>query len=361
MKPCLLVIGPLPPPWHGVSVSTSLVLANKQLRQSFDVRHLDTSDHRTASNTGRWDAINVVLALKSVILLVGHLLGRRGVVYLPISQNAAALLRDTLFIALAAMFGWKVAGHLRGSELRSVIASFRAPFRAWVRFCMRRLDTVAVMGASLSWVFEELVAPERIAVVPNGTPDVELEESRHDPHLGLFLSNLRRRKGVVQALEAALIVVREHEFAHFLFVGEWEDPRLERDLRARAQEAGGRIVFAPVTTGQHKVELLGSAGFLIFPPLEPEGHPRVVLEALAAGLPVITTDRGAIAETVVDGESGFVLCEPDPAALAERVLRLLRDEGLWVRMSDAARTRYLEAFTEQIADERLAGWLTELR
>ena len=72
---------------------------------------------------------------------------------------------------------------------------------------------------------------------------------------------------------------------------------------------------------------------LLFPPVEPEGHPRVVLEALAAGLPVITTDRGAIAETVVEGESGFVLDHPVPDELAARVLRLLRDPELRDRMS----------------------------
>ena len=109
--------------------------------------------------------------------------------------------------------------------------------------------------------------------------------------------------------------------------------------------------------GAEKSRLLASAAVLLFPPVEPEGHPRVVVEALAAGIPVVTTNRGAIGETVVDGESGFVLDEPDPPVLASCVLRLLDDDSLRERQSRAARDRYLSLFTQERADRRLADWL----
>ena len=96
---------------------------------------------------------------------------------------------------------------------------------------------------------------------------------------------------------------------------------------------------------------------LLFPPVEPEGHPRVVLEAIAAGLPVVTTRRGAIPETIVDGDSGFVLDDPVPRALADQVLRLLEDSELRAHMGERARERYLAEFTQPQADRRLAEWL----
>ena len=106
-----------------------------------------------------------------------------------------------------------------------------------------------------------------------------------------------------------------------------------------------------------KDQLLGSAAVLLFPPVEPEGHPRVVLEALAAGLPVVTTDQGAIRETVVDGVSGFVLDEPVPDLLAACVLQLLDDPLLLEQQSRAARLRYLSAFTQEHADRQFTDWL----
>src|SRR5947209_17573041 len=112
MKRRLIVIGPVPPPYHGVTVSTSLVLANKTLGKRFVVEHLDTSDHRSGGNIGRWDLANIVLGLRAVRALRRRLVGRPGVVYLPLSQNVGGFLRDSLFIQAAARRGWKVAAHL---------------------------------------------------------------------------------------------------------------------------------------------------------------------------------------------------------------------------------------------------------
>src|SRR3954469_19616628 len=93
----LIVVGPLPPPIHGVSVSTSLVLANPLLRERFALSHLDTSDFRTRENVGRWDSTNIRLGLVALARLLRLLRQNPGVVYLPISQNGGGLLRDSLF------------------------------------------------------------------------------------------------------------------------------------------------------------------------------------------------------------------------------------------------------------------------
>jgi len=356
----LIVIGPVPPPVHGVTVSTRLVLANPLLRERFDVEHLDTSDRRSAENIGSWDFVNVVLALKHLTKLISRVRGDKGLVYLPLSQNTGGVLRDSLFIHVAAGAGWRVAAHLRGSEFRGFYLARGRAFRWWIRRSLNNLDSLAVMGNSLTSLFDGIVPRERIAVVPNGTPAVERNELGARSDRILFLSNLRRRKGVVEALDAALITVLEDPEAQFVFVGEWEDERLENLLRRRAEAANGRIRFLPAVFGGDKDRLLLSSSILLFPPVEPEGHPRVVLEAMSAGLPVVTTDRGAIAETVVDGESGFVLRDPVPEELADRLLRLLRDEALRRRMGEAARRRYLAEFTQPKADRRLADWLEDV-
>ncbi len=215
------------------------------------------------------------------------------------------------------------------------------------------------MGSSLRWVFEGLVPSERIVVVANGTPEPRVIRTAERDRV-LFLSNLRRRKGVVEALKAAQIVVARRPSARFTFAGEWEDDRLEQELRARAASLDGAIEFRSSVEGIEKERLLASASVLLFPPVEPEGHPRVVLEALAAGVPIVTTDRGAIRETVVDGQSGFVLDDPEPELLADRVLRLLDDDLLRSQFGQAARRAYLEHFTQDRADRVLTDWLLSI-
>ena len=111
----LLVVGPIPPPFHGVSVSTSLVLGNAGLREHFDVEHLDTSDNRPVGRIGGWDLVNVALGLRHSAQFASRLRGRRGLVYLPLSQNRGGFARDAILIHLALRAGWRVAAHLRGS------------------------------------------------------------------------------------------------------------------------------------------------------------------------------------------------------------------------------------------------------
>lgn len=352
------MIGPLPPPVHGVTISTSLVLANPLLAERFSVEHLDTSDPRSGrANIGRWDATNVVVALRAAARLARTLRGGRGLVYLPLSQGRPAFLRDALFIWLGSLRGWRVTSHLRGSELDVLYRAQPRPLRWWMRRILARVDSMAVLGASLIPVFDGLIPTERIAVVPNGTPDLADQGHVREPDTVLFFSNLRRRKGLVEAVEAAERVIARHPTARFRFVGNWEDEELARELHERTEGLGDRITFVPGVTGEDKHAALLSAAILLFPPVLPEGHPRVVLEGLAAGLPVVTTDRGAIADTVVDGESGFVLPDPLPDQLADRILRLLEDDDLRERMSRAARERYLACFTQERADRRLADWL----
>ena len=357
----LIVIGPLPPPHHGVTVSTSLVLANPILRDRFDVDHVDTSDHRSGGNIGGWDLTNVRLGLLAVLRLARKLRGRPGVVYLPLSQSTPGLLRDSIFVFAASVRRSKVAAHLRGSEFGDYYRGAHPIMQRWIRATLARVDSVAVMAESLKVVFEGLVSAERITVVANGTPDFEPKSPvQRDPEHVLFLSHLRQRKGVIEAVEAALLVLPSRPSTRFTFAGDWESPELELALRQRAGTANGRIEFRGPVSGAEKDQLLGSAAVLLFPPVEPEGHPRVVLEAMAVGLAIVTTDRGAISETVVNGDGGFVLGDPVPRELADRVLTLLADTELRERMGRRARARYLERFTQDRADRRLADWLSSV-
>jgi glycosyltransferase involved in cell wall biosynthesis len=354
----LVVIGPLPPPVHGVAVSTQLVLQNEQLATAFDVVHLDTTDSRPIDNFGRWDAKNVLLGLNALRRLVGHLVRGKGVVYLPLSENSGGFLRDSLFIWLAAIFRWRTAVHIRNSMFVRFYESQPALLRWWIRRTMRAITQVAVLGEVLRPLMDGFVERTRISVVPNGTPEFEMPQCERDRSLVLYLSNISRKKGADIAIKAARLVAAQDDRARFVFAGGWESSAFECEVRELAAPLGERAEFRAPVAGELKTQLMASARVLLFPVAWGEGHPRIVLEALAAGLPIVTTDRATIRETVVDGVSGFVLPDPDPEELASRVLELLHDDVLHASVSAAARARYEERFTQDQADRNLADWLT---
>ena len=82
-----------------------------------------------------------------------------------------------------------------------------------------------------------------------------------------------------------------------------------------------------------------------------EGVPTAVLEAMASGLPVVTTDVGGLREVVGDGERGFVVPSRDPAASAAAALRLLDNDRLRREMAQRARRHAVEHFDVAICAE----------
>jgi glycosyltransferase involved in cell wall biosynthesis len=76
-----------------------------------------------------------------------------------------------------------------------------------------------------------------------------------------------------------------------------------------------------------------------------DGLPTSVLEAMALGVPVVTTDVNGLTETVIDGETGLIVPEHDPAALSDALERILGDPALATGLSDNARVHVEQGFS----------------
>lgn len=358
-KAKILIIGPIPPPYHGVSLSTQLILTAPGLNP-FHLIHLNTTDQRSIINIGKFELGNIALAgqhaAQFLWLLRQH---RPHLVYLPISQGTPGYLRDALFMLPAIWLKIPVVVHLRGSELLPFYQQAPRFVQSLIRYTLGRVASAIVLGERLRTAFGTLVPPSRIAVIPNGTPDFVPQNPpiRKQPNKiqGLYLSNLRARKGVFVALQAAVIALQTFPALEFVFAGEIEEEPTPSQIEALLQDCPvrHRLHLVGTVTGYDKEQLLLASDFLVFPPLEPEGHPRVILEAMAASLPIITTDQGAIAETVLDQQTGFIVPSNDVQSLVEKIRLLTERPLLRQQMGQAARERFLTHYTAEAANQKL--------
>ncbi len=160
------------------------------------------------------------------------------------------------------------------------------------------------------------------------------------------VARLAEQKGHRFLIEAAPLVLERRPDARFVIVGDGE---LRAELEALA--AGLPITF---TGARDDVpELLASFEVFAFPSLF-EGLCLAVIEAQAAGVPVVATPVGGIRETVVPGETGLLVQPGDAAALAEGIVWVLEHREEARRLAAEARRRALERYSvERMVDETL--------
>jgi glycosyltransferase involved in cell wall biosynthesis len=106
------------------------------------------------------------------------------------------------------------------------------------------------------------------------------------------------------------------------------------------------VQFKGIVTGADKNKYYEQANVFVFTPRAPEGHPWVIVEAMAAGLPIISTNKGAIQESVIDNYNGFIVDDNAPQQIAERLYQLATTPNLIPTMSTNALAHYNTNFTE---------------
>jgi glycosyltransferase involved in cell wall biosynthesis len=175
----------------------------------------------------------------------------------------------------------------------------------------------------------------------------------------VIVGRLHEAKGLEAAIGSVPMILEREPTFRLVLVGTGP---LEEALRIRASQErlGDTVIFAG--RRDDVPEILGSADLLILPS-ESETAPLTVLEGMAAGLPVVATDVGGVAEAVEDGVTGFLVEPGDPRAIAEAVLRAaaLPDRG--AAMGSAARNVVRERFStealvgtvERLYDKLLTG------
>jgi len=183
---------------------------------------------------------------------------------------------------------------------------------------------------------------------------VDLTGRTHSPRLGdeapriLAIGRLVEKKGHETLLLAArLLRDRGLDFSVRL-VGEGPEwPRLQRLVHEL--QLGDRVIFlGPLSETEVRAEYERADVFALpcrkLANGDQDGLPNVILEAMAHGVAVASTRLDGIAEAIVDGESGLLADQDDPAAFAEHLARLIEDVELRQRIGEAGRKRVAERF-----------------
>ena len=154
------------------------------------------------------------------------------------------------------------------------------------------------------------------------------------PYKVLFCANIVREKGPFELLNSIPIVIKRFPETQFIFIGNGKDIK-NLKLESEKLVLNKNILFTGYIDLKQKIKFFKESHIFAFPSYYGEGFPTVILEAMAAGLSIITTPNAGLKNAIQDGREGFLLktMPSKPVEIAERIIKLIENPDIMKDMS----------------------------
>jgi glycosyltransferase involved in cell wall biosynthesis len=280
---------------------------------------------------------------------------RPDVVYINSAYNERALLRDVGYAVVSRLRNVRLAVKLHGSDAWLVEDK---PFFWWTltKLVFRWSAMVLLLSSEEVERFTAAGFPGgKLRLVKNV---VSLERFRRDrvvtenPPGILFIARFIREKGLLDLLRASRIVLDSGRVFKLYCVGDGP-VRVQAEALASELGLGDSVEFTGQISEEEATRYYLQCAILVLPTYHQEGFPMTILQAVAAGMPIITTKIRAAADHLAEPANCLWVEPRNPAALAERIRRLLDDPRLQLSMRDNNLALAADFAVETVATEYL--------
>jgi glycosyltransferase involved in cell wall biosynthesis len=280
---------------------------------------------------------------------------RPDVVYINTAYNKRALLRDIGYALLSRIRDVPLVVKLHGSDARLVE---QKPFFWWIltSLIFRWGTLVLVLSTEEMRRFQSAGLPRgKLRLVKNAVSLARFHRdavAKMNPPGVLFIARFIKEKGLLDLLKAARMVLDSGRIFKLHCVG---DGPLRDEAEALAAELrlGERVEFTGHITEEEALQYYLGSAILVLPTYFQEGFPMTILQAVAAGLPIITTKIRAAADYLQDPANCLWVEPRNSVMLAERIGRLLGTPDLQMSMKENNLSLANEFAVEIVAGEYL--------
>jgi glycosyltransferase involved in cell wall biosynthesis len=255
-------------------------------------------------------------------------------------------LRAGLLATAARLRGCGVVMHVHGGNLSTWLEARRN--RLVLKVAMAPVQRIVAVWAAGQKAIAEVVGAERVRLIENGVDCGRYSppERGHRPPRVLYVGLLTPRKGVLDLLEASAQLRAEGVEHELRLLGGTPD---EGPAAAEPvlEAADGQAVLLGTRPPEEMPTAYAAADVFCLPSWW-EAMPMSVLEAMAAGLPVVASDVGDVARLVDDGETGYLVSPQSPVELASALRKLILDPQRAAEMGAAGRRRVEQHFSAEV-------------
>ncbi len=210
---------------------------------------------------------------------------------------------------------------------------------------------IAVSPSVRDYMIDRGISAERIICVPNGVPIANNQVERRSP-TGVWtlgaVALFRPRKGIEVLLEALAVLRSRSLNVRLRAVGGFETPVYKAEVLGLAERLGLAEAIDWIGFTRNVNRELAKINLFTLPSLFGEGLPMVVLEAMAAGLPVVASRVEGVPEAVAHRETGLLVESGSVSQLAQAIEEVMNGGVDYSTLSHGARSRHAEAFSDEI-------------
>ena len=342
--PKIIMLGQFPPSSGGIASNIQHLL-DSPLKEKYDFLLFQTGSRKYGTLKYEYEKLYTKLyrTAKSLFYYIFFLFKHSAnIIHINTSFRQYSFWRDLLYVLIARLARIKVLLQIHGGVLDDFLEGKSHVLKSLIKKLLKIPEQVIVLSSMQKKVFKNLDMQQKVRVVPNIIDTSKFNKNRNlrksleiplDSFVVLFVaSHFFKEKGVWEIIEAIPSVVKKHKKVLFILVGGGNE---EMAIKRACIEKGLQrsVWFMGHLFGEELINIYLASDLFILPTYT-EGFPLVILEGMAAGLPIISTPVGAVPEIVKNGVNGFLIPPKDPLALAEKIIKLIENRPLRIEMAN---------------------------
>ncbi len=357
MKKEILVVAQCPPPFHGSNVMASTMLSALD-RKDYQVIFVNKSFAKSIETIGKPSLRKILrIPVLTIELLIASLFRRPVICIYFIACGKSAFLIDTFllfFLRISRIpyilrFGGKGFYELQNEGFL---------WHLLVSITLSNATGGIVLGQAMKKDVNMFIPDERLVYMANAISNHFFSPPQQDNHYiqVLYLSNLIPSKGPFNVIKAANIIIKKQSNVRFIIAGADFSQDFSKQMRAYIERKSLKqfVTMPGAVYGEEKEKLFAKSDIFVFPTwYKHETFGLVNIEAMSWGLPVISSNAGAIPEIIQEGVNGFIVNPKSPEQIAERILALINNKDLRIKMGKESRRLFESKYTLEVYDQNL--------
>jgi glycosyltransferase involved in cell wall biosynthesis len=349
----------LPPPLHGVSITNQQVFSSILINENFEKILLEIKFSNNIYELRTYTFKKFIRFFCLCFTLIKILIKKKpDLVYFSFMPVGMGLYRDAIFALIMKLFRRKIIFHIQNRGMVKNVDNKLISLLYQSIF-----NNSFVIHISKKLINEEFSSfhlnNTRFYVVPNGVKAISSEiirSNKSEKIRLIFLSNLFVEKGIFDLLEVYedLCLVNNNILLSIIGAPTKNIENEIKDFILHRDQIKDKIIYHGPLYDKEKQQILVDSDIFVFPSyFSEECFPLSLLDAMAAGLPIIATNIGAIDEIIRENENGFIFEARNKSEMKERLQLLIHSEDLRYRMGQESYKIYNQKYTLNIFEHNM--------